>query len=222
LDTTGSKTSVALAEMGNLLGLEEEEFPNSHAQKITILIQKVLAESGKSLKSIQAVAINSGPGSYTGLRIGSTTAKGLCLGLQIPLISINGLEAMTYGILHRGGLKQKFEQYCPILDARRMEVFTAVYDSELKVLLPSTSKLVDQDSFFKGIAKSILFFGTGAKKVQEYLGPNPLTCYDLEFSNSSQDLCFLGYQAYLNQKFENLIDFEPFYLKEFFSPNFRE
>lgn len=219
LDTTGTKTSVAISRDENCLVLLEEEFPNSHAQKITLLIQEALHSQSLLLSDLEGVVINSGPGSYTGLRIGAATAKGLCYGLNIPLMAINGLEALSIGI--RETLKNKGsypDQYCPLLDARRMEVFMAVFNQDMKPERNSQAEIISNEIFEPILKSRTLFFGSGAKKLKESLPPHPNALFDLDFKNSARDLCKPGQNAFAKKKFENLIDFEPFYLKEFYSP----
>jgi len=222
IDTTGPQTSVALSDSGKTLFCEIDETVHSHAQIITVLIQKLLSKAGKDLKSLEAISINSGPGSYTGLRIGSTTAKGLCLGLKIPLIALNGLKVMTLRVLKKNdSWNTSIRQYCPSIDARRMEVFMEVFDPDLQTLLSPSSRIIDQEHFFQDLKVNTLFFGTGAQKIKEFLKDNPMAYFDLDFTHSAADLSELSEEAFYEKKFENLIDFEPFYLKEFYSPSFK-
>lgn len=221
IDTTETRTSVGLADNGIILSYVEEESPNSHAQKITVFVQKVLDFAGKKLTDLEAVSLNSGPGSYTGLRIGSSTAKGLCLGLGIPLIAMNGLEVMAYGLIHEGKFPDQVELFCPILDARRMEVFMAVFDSNLNTVVPSSPKIIDQDSFFQNISPRTIFFGSGSSKLKSYLEGKSPAEFELEFKNSAINLRVLSENAFQENRFENLVDYEPLYLKEFYSPHFQ-
>ena len=211
IETSTKVCSVALHHEGHLLGSSELHVNQSHSEQLTILIQNILLTSEKKAEEIDAVAISSGPGSYTGLRIGTSTAKGLCYALEIPLIAINTLEAMAYGIsrFYTNSL------ICPMIDARRMEVYCQVFDSEMKMVKPTEAKVIDELSFNTLLENNkIVFFGNGAAKCEPLIRHK-----NAHFANdvypSAIPLGELAETKYLAQEFEDMAYFEPYYLKEF-------
>src|SRR6476661_4332435 len=142
LETATSVCSVAVAEDGKLLAIHEESEKNIHATHLTLFIENVMQQAGRSLSDLDAIAVSMGPGSYTGLRIGVSTAKGLCYAMDKPLIGINTLESMAAVIAN-----SSTSLYVPMIDARRMEVYTAVYDADLKEILPTQAMILDEQSF---------------------------------------------------------------------------
>lgn len=157
LETSVDTCSVAIHDEGKLLASETIEEPQAHASKLGLLIEKVLKDSNKSSAQLEAVAVTSGPGSYTGLRIGVSTAKGLCYSLNIPLIAVNTLQLMAYQASHsisEGTLM------CPMIDARRMEVYSLLMDSSLSILAPIKAEIIDELSYAELLSNQrIAFFG---------------------------------------------------------------
>ncbi len=217
IDTTGITTSVSLALNGKCVGTIEERMPNSHAQKITLLIQQLLLKHHYELKDLSAIAISKGPGSYTGLRIGSSTVKALCFALSIPLIAIDTLMAMQFEKWSSEKMPT-FDYFCPMLDAKRMEVYMALYDINGNMILPTQAKIMDENFFLPYIESKIIFFGNGATKLKPFYEKYSNAYFDLDFETSSAHLSALAIEAYQENRFENIVDFEPFYLKEFYSP----
>ena len=214
LETSTSSCSVSLALNGEILALKEINERNAHAIQLTLFIEEVMAAAGKTLKELDAVAVSMGPGSYTGLRIGVSTAKGLCYALDIPLIAINTLQAMALGF--KALRQDNSALYCPMIDARRMEVYSAVYNGQLEEVLPVEARIIDEQSFQALLAKQrIIFFGDGAMKCQEVLGSNANTVFVPDFLNSAKDLSALAFERFSNQQFEDVAYFEPYYLKDF-------
>lgn len=170
--------------------------------------------AGKKMDDLAAVAVSMGPGSYTGLRIGVSTAKGLCYALDIPLIAINTLEAMANGFKASHPGDSAF--FCPMIDARRMEVYTAVYNHQLEEILPVAARIIDAESF-AGLLENqeIIFFGDGAMKCSDVLAGNPNARFSPDFLNSAKDFTILAYKKFSEAKFEDVAYFEPFYLKDF-------
>ncbi|MBC8052500.1 MAG: tRNA (adenosine(37)-N6)-threonylcarbamoyltransferase complex dimerization subunit type 1 TsaB [Sphingobacteriaceae bacterium] len=213
LETSTSSCSVALALDGQVLALKELNERNAHAGMLTLLIEEAMTESGKAFSELNAVAVSMGPGSYTGLRIGVSTAKGLCYALDVPLIAVNTLEAMTFG------MKSAYEDdsvfYCPMIDARRMEVYSAVYNPNMEEVLPVDARIIDENSFSELLKKKkVLFFGDGAMKCKDALSyDNALFISD--FINSAAHLTALAYQKFKENNFVDVAYFEPFYLKDF-------
>jgi len=215
LETATTSCSVALALDGKVIACKELQEKNIHASHITLFIQQVIEEAGKSLTDMDAVAVSMGPGSYTGLRIGVSTAKGLCYALDIPLIAINTLQSMANGMISSGKFDNNFFLYCPMIDARRMEVYTAVYDLHLNEIHTIQAKIIENDSFDELLKNNkIVFFGDGAFKCHDILdNPNALILSD--FINSAKDMSSLALEKFKKQDFEDIAYFEPFYLKDF-------
>lgn len=213
IETATQVCSVALAKDGKTIAIKELMASNIHAGSVTLFIQEVMAQAGFDFGQLDAVAVSKGPGSYTGLRIGVSTAKGLCYGLNIPLIGISTLEMMAEGYRtiesHFRGL------ICAMIDARRMEVFTAVYDAELKPLRPVSAKIIDETSFLDLLSTNkMAFIGDGALKCATLIKSENAVFSDHHF-NSAANMSKLAEQAYLQQDFEDVAYFEPFYLKDF-------
>ncbi|RNL56517.1 tRNA (adenosine(37)-N6)-threonylcarbamoyltransferase complex dimerization subunit type 1 TsaB [Pedobacter jejuensis] len=213
LETATAVCSVALSVNGETVFTKEESGQNLHASNLTLFIEDVLKASGYVFKDLDAIAISKGPGSYTGLRIGVSTAKGLCYALDKPLIAIETLTMMAAGFLSQNsGYKGLV---CPMIDARRMEVYTAVFDSELQILESTTAKIIDDLSFVNLLAEhEITFIGDGAAKCAEILS-NPNAKFSSANFNSASNLSILAEDAFKIGTFEDVAYFEPFYLKNF-------
>lgn len=218
IETATETCSVSIAENGITLALKELNEGNQHAAQLTSLIGEMLKESGMDLKKLDAIAVSKGPGSYTGLRIGVATAKGLCFGLGIPLLAIPTLRSLAANFLnkYRKDVAEKSPAYLvPMLDARRMEVYTAVYTPELETVLETEAKIIHAESFQELLNQRILFFfGNGAAKCepviqhQQAVFVHALRC-------SAEGMSELAEQAFQQKQFEDLAYFEPFYLKDF-------
>jgi len=213
LETATSTCSVALSENGKIIGIKEANERNIHASHITLFIEELMINTGKKYTDLNAVAVSKGPGSYTGLRIGVSTAKGLCYVLDIPLLGINTLEAMTYGLLSQNDI-QDSDLLVPMIDARRMEVYTGIFQNDLNVIEPISAKIVDVFSFDQFKSKKLILFGDGAGKFKElFSGQSHIRFID--FINSAQYLNLLACKKLRNGETENVAYFEPFYLKDF-------
>jgi len=211
IETTTKNCSVALFDNGILLQIKEQNSADySHAEQLTLFIKEVVRESNITLKEVNAIALSMGPGSYTGLRIGTSTAKGLCYALDIPLISISTLKAMALGISE----VQQFELLCPMIDAKRMEVFAAIYDKNNKEVREVRADIVDKETYAEYFNKSVLFFGNGAIKCKEIIN-NTNAKFIEGIYPSAKDLGALSYQKFVNKNFEDIAYFEPYYLKDF-------
>ncbi|MDP3467227.1 MAG: tRNA (adenosine(37)-N6)-threonylcarbamoyltransferase complex dimerization subunit type 1 TsaB [Daejeonella sp.] len=213
LETATSTCSVALSENGKIIGIKEANERNIHASHITLFIEELMINTGKKYTDLNAVAVSRGPGSYTGLRIGVSTAKGLCYALDIPLLGINTLEAMTCGLLSQNDI-QDSDLLVPMIDARRMEVYTGIFQNDLNVIEPISAKIVDVSSFDQFKSNKLILFGDGAGKFKElFTAQNHIRFID--FTNSAQDLNLLACKKLRNGETENVAYFEPFYLKDF-------
>jgi tRNA threonylcarbamoyladenosine biosynthesis protein TsaB len=219
IETSTQVCSVAVAINGVIAAIEESADKNSHAELVTIFAEKVMKKAGKKFSVLDAIAVSMGPGSYTGLRIGVSTAKGFCFAIDKPLIAINTLQAMAFGmvqIARQSKFTQENHLFCPMIDARRMEVYTAVFDSELKTINEISAEIIDETSFtelFK--IHPILFAGDGALKCKEIFSSNKNALFLDDFNPSAAFMAELAEIKYSSGAFENLAYFEPFYLKDF-------
>ena len=210
IETATKSCSVALARDSHLVAVKEEVSENySHSEQLTVFIEQLLQQEGLKVSDLDAIAVSSGPGSYTGLRIGVSTAKGLCYASDVPLIAISTLGAMVQA------MKDKYPeaQLCPMLDARRMEVYCALYSKSHAS--PVVAKIIDKYSFKEELEKGpILFFGDGAYKCQDLL-VHANAYFELGVYPSAVNMISLAYEKFQNQDFEDIAYFEPFYLKDF-------
>tara|TARA_R110001592_G_scaffold32788_1_gene114483 strand:+ start:445 stop:1131 length:687 start_codon:yes stop_codon:yes gene_type:complete len=213
IETATKMCSVALSDENGLLALKEVGGEYSHAENLNSFIADICIEAGKELSDVDAVAVSKGPGSYTGLRIGVSAAKGFCFSLNIPLISVDTLQAMAKNPsreIERGVL------FCPMIDARRMEVYTALYDGEGNKTEDISAKIIDENSFANELKVSkIVFFGDGAEKCRTVLESNPNAIFIEDVYPSAKHVNELALEKYKRKEFEDLAYFEPFYLKDF-------
>ncbi|NPD47049.1 MULTISPECIES: tRNA (adenosine(37)-N6)-threonylcarbamoyltransferase complex dimerization subunit type 1 TsaB [unclassified Lentimicrobium] len=217
IDTATPVCSVALARNGKLLALREKNEKNIHAEILTQFIMEVIAEAECSLADLDAVAVSKGPGSYTGLRIGVSTAKGLCYSLDIPLIGIGTIDSMAHFAAQE--LQGKFNEqdlFLPTIDARRMEIYGAFYNHKLEAQTEVKPHILDENSFSEeGENKKIILTGDGAAKCQEIFKERDEIKIYPDIHCSSQGMIQLSEEAFNKQNFEDVAYFEPFYLKEF-------
>ncbi len=212
LETSAKICSVALHQQGVLIATEEIHIEHSHAGKLAVLIEAVVKKSGITLSQLSAVAVSSGPGSYTGLRIGTSTAKGLCFALNIPLIAVGSLELLVH---HMNKQNAGNAYLCPMIDARRMEVYCTVVDAAGKTIQPIEAKVIDASSFGALLElNKMIFFGDGADKCRD-----TITHPGAQFiSGISPIASYMGepaFQKFQQKQTEDLVNFEPYYLKEF-------
>ena len=215
LETSTKVCSVALGQNGKLLALKESlDEKHSHAENLTLYIEEVCSQAKISLNDIDAVAVSKGPGSFTGLRIGVSTAKGLCYALDKPLLAINSLEAMALGQVKSQKSKVK-NLFCPMIDAKRMEVYCAVYDEQLNEIKKTSAEIIDENSFSDLLVKNkIYFFGDGSEKCKaKIIHPNAIFLDNV--NPSAQFMLPIAEKYFAEKKFEDVAYFEPFYLKDF-------
>ena len=217
LETSTKVCSVALGQNGKLLALKESaDEKYTHAENITLYVKEVCTQAKVSLKDIDAVAVSKGPGSFTGLRIGASTAKGLCYALEKPLIAINSLQAMAVGQISRRKT-QDARLFCPMIDAKRMEVYFAIYDEQLNEIKKTFTEIIDENSFSDLLEKNkILFFGDGAEKCKAKI-KHPNAGFIDNVNPSAQFMIQLAEKYFSEKKFEDVAYFEPYYLKDFFT-----
>jgi tRNA threonylcarbamoyladenosine biosynthesis protein TsaB len=219
IETATSVCSVAISKNGQVIAFEESHESNVHAERLLTFIQNTVKKAGLALKDIEAIAIGSGPGSYTGLRIGTSTAKGLCYALDRPLIAISTLKAMadsarTSSITHSA---LNINLFCPMIDARRLEVYTALYDVTGKEVLPVNAKILDETSFSEYLKDhAVGFFGDGMPKMKTLFPiPNPNMIFLDDIISSANNMAALAEEAFNKKDFADLAYYEPFYLKDF-------
>ncbi|NNM95185.1 MAG: tRNA (adenosine(37)-N6)-threonylcarbamoyltransferase complex dimerization subunit type 1 TsaB [Bacteroidia bacterium] len=225
IETSTQVCSVAVSQGGAVIALEEINERNVHAEMITRFIQGALNKAKYKLNDLDAIAVGSGPGSYTGLRIGTTAAKGLCYALGKPLIAISTLKAMATAAALIAA-KRKADLFCPMIDARRQEVYTALYDSAGKEIISPEARILDASSF-SGYLKdnTIAFFGDGMPKMKEILkqgrqteggnGAEPRMLWLDTITASAANMVGLAEEACLKNDFKDVAYYVPFYLKDF-------
>lgn len=210
IETSTSVLSVALAVDGTMACERVCEEPRKQASLTAPLVKEVLDEAGLSARELDAVCVSSGPGSYTGLRVGVSTAKGVAFGAGIPLLSVGTLDILVSGVSGEGAP----QFIVPMIDARRMEVYTAVYSSEGERLTPVEAKVIGPDAFREYLEQGeVLFVGDGALKCREVI-QSPAARFQ-EAHPLARHMAAAAQKAFEEEKFENLAYFEPFYLKDF-------
>ncbi|MFH1297885.1 MAG: tRNA (adenosine(37)-N6)-threonylcarbamoyltransferase complex dimerization subunit type 1 TsaB [Bacteroidota bacterium] len=231
IETATPVCSVALSRDGKILSLRESSAPNVHSSVLTVFVEDVFRETSLHFTDLDAVSVSMGPGSYTGLRIGVASAKGLCYALDKPMIAVHTLEAMAMGMIsnpsHNPSPKREGSNsqlptancqllFCPMIDARRMEVFCAVYDENRMAIRPVEAVIIERDTFKDLLAEyAILFAGNGAEKCREVLSYLPNALFIKDFQASARFMIPLAEKRFHENRFENLAYFEPFYLKDF-------
>jgi tRNA threonylcarbamoyladenosine biosynthesis protein TsaB len=222
IDTATEAGAVAIALEGTVLAQSVSVQQRDHAAWIHVAINEIMHDAGYSVQDLKAVAIVAGPGSYTGLRVGMATAKGLCYALKIPLITLNTLKVMAYAASKNGGSTiagngpDSEILLCPMLDARRMEVFTALYDVELNEILPPCAMILEPGSFDKWLTgSSIVFFGNGSDKWKRLVN-NPLAFFSSNVYGPDH-VSSLSQQLFTKNEFTDLAYSEPIYLKDFYT-----
>jgi tRNA threonylcarbamoyladenosine biosynthesis protein TsaB len=216
IDTATDICSIAISQAGKMLSLVEEA-NNNHASRITLMIEEALSEAKINIKDLGAVAMSNGPGSYTSLRVGTSTAKGICYALDIPLIAVDTLTSLAYAAFKEMEVENAL--YCPMIDARRMEVYMILFENEgslLKIIEPLNNVIIDENAFqnYFEEGKKIILTGNGAAKCMEVI--NSVNILHVDKSCSAQNLIPLSTEAFLKGEFEDVAYHTPQYLK---SPN---
>lgn len=221
IETSTEVCSVNISKNGKMVFEKENLKGLNHSELLTVYIEQLISENQIDFKALDAVAVNKGPGSYTGLRIGVSVAKGLCYALGIPLISVNSLDALgIYTCQNVGQYTTDLADddtfiLCPMIDARRMEVYTALYNLQGEQIEAVSAKIIDEKSFSSWFEKyKILFFGNGAVKCQETLS-HPNALFNGPVKASARFMIGIAEEKYNNNEFENVAYFEPYYLKDF-------
>jgi len=210
IETATKNCSVSLSKSGQLLALKEVNTGGfSHAEQLHVFLAEILQESQLTFKDLSAVAVGKGPGSYTGLRIGVSAAKGLCYALEIPMIALETLTILAHAISISEGV------LVPMLDARRSEVYSAVFDPSYQQIRATEAQIIEPHSFGEALDKGpVYFLGDGAEKCKEIIR-HPNAIFRDDFFPSAREMSALAYEKYMRQEFEDVAYFEPFYLKDF-------
>ena len=212
IESSSTNCSVSLTKNGDLISIKENNDEKySHSTKLHSFINEVISDSKITINELSAIAVSKGPGSYTGLRIGVAAAKGLCFSLDIPLISVSTLLILSKQIKISSGL------ILPVLDARRNEVYSAIYDANYKLVKKESPELIDSKSFENFSNDNQLYFiGSGQQKCRELIkSNNNLIFHNKETLPSSKEMANISYQKFISSDFEDLAYFEPAYLKNF-------
>ena len=213
IETATPICSIALGRDGVLFAHKTSSEHNVHSEKLTVFIENLMQECGCDFNMLDAVAVSEGPGSYTGLRIGASVAKGLCYGLCKPLISIKTLQAMSQGMHIQ--YPDENALYCPMIDARRMEVYTALYDFNGNEIMTTTAKVIDALSFQEVLSqRKVVFAGDGMEKCREVI-KSPNAVFLTQFCHDAAWLISIAEAKWNAKEFADIAYFEPFYLKEF-------
>jgi len=225
IETATNLCSVALCDRRGMISLKESNDMKSHASMLTVFIGDIFKETGINASELEAVAVSKGPGSYTGLRIGVSVAKGMAYAASIPLIGIETTFSMFTGMSER--MKEEGDPvkdiiYCPMLDARRMEVYYALYDPGGRAVKDISAEIINEDSF-ASLPEShrIIFFGDGALKCKNILKRNNIAFAD-DFTMSASYMRIPALKALDAKRFEDIAYFEPFYLKDFITTTQRK
>ena len=209
IETSTKNCSVSLSNNGKTILLKElSEAGFSHAEKLHVFIEEVLKESNLTFNDLVAIAVSQGPGSYTGLRIGVSAAKGLCFALDIPLISVHTLQVLASQTNIENGV------IIPMIDARRMEVYSAIFDKNYNKIREVQAQIIDENSFSE-IDETVYFVGDCNEKAKTVLTKNNFVFLDDKFYPSANEMSILSFKKFQNNDFEDVAYFEPFYLKDF-------
>lgn len=209
IETATKNCSVSLSDKGNIVNYREiAEQGYSHAEKLHVFIEEVLLEASVQFSDLKAVAVSQGPGSYTGLRIGVSAAKGLCYALNIPMIALDTLSVLAHQIQVKQGL------IIPMIDARRMEVYSAIFDSQYQKIMETQAEIITEESF-NAYDETIYFLGDSTTKCKEVLKRSNYIFMEEIVYPSSKDMAKLSYEKYQENDFVDVAYFEPLYLKDF-------
>jgi tRNA threonylcarbamoyladenosine biosynthesis protein TsaB len=215
IETSGDFCSVALSAGGECIAFLEVSTVRNHAAMLTPLIEALLVQENLTAAQLAAVAVSIGPGSYTGLRIGVSTAKGLCFGADIPLIAVPTLKAMARGLLCQMPEIENNALICPMIDARRMEVYTALFDARLNTVKDTAAEIINENSFEPALERGKIYFaGNGADKCKKII-THPNAIFPDSYLFSAKNMIPDAWKAFQEGKFANVAYTEPYYLKDF-------
>ncbi|NDV15597.1 tRNA (adenosine(37)-N6)-threonylcarbamoyltransferase complex dimerization subunit type 1 TsaB [Muricauda sp. TY007] len=211
LETATTNCSVSISKDDDILVLKENNATSySHSEQLHVFIKEALKEASLSFLDLDAISISKGPGSYTGLRIGVSAAKGLCFSLDLPLISVPTLQSMAHQVDLKPG-----ELVIPVLDARRMEVYSCVYGSDYKEVRETRAEIVNEESFADYVSNTKVYVvGSGAEKCRGVL-QHPNFIFNESVVPSAKEMASIAFHKYISKQFEDVAYFEPYYLKDF-------
>jgi tRNA threonylcarbamoyladenosine biosynthesis protein TsaB len=213
IDTATGSAGICLARDGKTLAMLENDAPKEHASWLHPAVDRILRDTGLSMRDLNAVAVTAGPGSYTGLRVGMAAAKGFCYALDLPLITESTLKVMAFAASQQ---LSDIDLLCPMIDARRMEVFTAIYRADMTEGMPATAVIIDEHSFSDWLANHRMsFFGDGSDKCKPLIN-SPRACFEKPGYHAGY-LGILSFLRYLQKEFTGLVYSEPVYTKEFYT-----
>ncbi|GEC79633.1 tRNA (adenosine(37)-N6)-threonylcarbamoyltransferase complex dimerization subunit type 1 TsaB [Flavobacterium aquatile] len=209
IETATKNCSVAIAKNGTtILCKETAELGYSHAEKLHVFIEEIIAEAGITINDLSAIAVSQGPGSYTGLRIGVSAAKGLCYALQIPLISVDTLLVLASKVNKKDGF------IIPMIDARRMEVYSAIFNSNKEKIREIQAEILTEESF-SNISETVYFVGDSNEKAKTILNKSNFIFLDEIVFPSASEMSAISFTKFEENNFEDVAYFEPYYLKDF-------
>lgn len=209
IETATKNCSVAIAKDGKtILCKETAALGYSHAEKLHVFIEEIIAESGITINDLSAIAVSQGPGSYTGLRIGVSAAKGLCYALQIPLISVDTLLVLANKVSQNDGF------IVPMIDARRMEVYSAIFNSNKEKIREVQAEILTEESF-SNLSETIYFIGDSNEKAKTILTKSNFVFLDDSVFPSANEMSAISHAKFQESNFEDVAYFEPYYLKDF-------
>lgn len=218
IETATETCSVALSQDNELVDLLEVQDGKSHAAQLSLFIEKIIAKNNISMQLLDAIAVSVGPGSYTGLRIGISVAKGLCYGLNKPLIAVPTLQSMAAGFISRSDYYEATlnkSWFCPMIDARRLEVYTAFFDYSIKEKSATSAVIITESSFNEILdLHPVIFFGNGSEKCETII-KHPNAVFSKGFYPSAKDMTGLSHEIFSRKEFKDVAYMEPFYLKDF-------
>ena len=214
IETSTALCSAALAEDGSVTYYRESDAMRSHASLTAVFVDEMLKERGISLKDVDAVCVSMGPGSYTGLRVGVSTAKGLCFGAKLPLLAVGTLDILVHQAIAEGLVPEGCKYIIPMVDARRMEVYSAVFTPDGKQVSETEAVIIDENSFAQQRAEGpVLFIGDGAGKCEKVLGGEGM--YFAQCCPKASAMLVPAISEYKEKRFRDVAYLEPFYLKDF-------
>jgi tRNA threonylcarbamoyladenosine biosynthesis protein TsaB len=214
IETSTRVCSVGISVEGEMQAMRESVKPNSHASLVSVFIEEVLKECNLRIVEIDAVAVSMGPGSYTGLRIGVSSAKGICYAATKPLIAVNTLKSIAAGMINVSENISQDSLFCPMIDARRMEVYMAIYDNCLNEISPVSAEIITSDFFEKFSPSKLFVSGDGSEKIKDVVK----YIADIQYLNiepSVRHMCKMANEAFEKAEFVDVAYFEPYYLKDF-------
>lgn len=218
IHTTAEKAIVNICKEARVLCTATNEDQKDHASFLHIAIKKILQDNDIEISDLKAIGVTGGPGSYTGIRVGLATAKGLCFALKIPMMMFNSLELMAFSAIENYQGVNKESLFCPMIDARRMEVFTAVYDKNLNEVIRPTALILNEHSFDGWIQnKTFYYFGSGAQKFKKIAEKRSQNLNYILSDISSESLAQFSWNRFKKNNFENIIKAEALYVKEFYT-----